>query len=299
MKIRFHLSITLTALALLAHPLMAVVKSSGAPQQQSQAAASQSAPAQAPDAAKQQAPKYTSEQLEEIKKQKEKAQAMNALILQVNEAVSAKKWQDAIGPLQQLVAMDPANWQFYEGLGHAELNLGQYDQAVESFQKGIDLAGNISASDPPSPNSTPEKIKLGLAAMLTNQGNAYLKLHKNDQAIAAYTRAAALDPNPATAYFNICATQYNAGNIEGALQACDKALAIDPGKADAYFIKGSLLLGESKTDKSGKLLAPPGTAQALEKYLELAPNGTHVKDVQEMLSAIGVKVETTYKSRQP
>ena len=34
--------------------------------------------------------------------------------------------------------------------------------------------------------------------MLTNEGNAYLKLKKNDKAIEAYTKAATMDPNPGT-----------------------------------------------------------------------------------------------------
>ena len=38
-----------------------------------------------------------------------------------------------------------------------------------------------------------------------------LKLKQNDAAIAAYGKAATLDPHPATAYFNLCATMYNVG----------------------------------------------------------------------------------------
>ena len=52
--------------------------------------------------------------------------------------------------------------------------------------------------------------------MLINEGNAYLKLHKNKEAIDAYNKAASMDPNPARVYFNLCATQYNIGNVEGA-----------------------------------------------------------------------------------
>jgi tetratricopeptide (TPR) repeat protein len=134
--------------------------------------------------------------------------------------------------------------------------------------------------------------------MLTNQGNAYLKLKQNDKAIAAYNKAASMDPNPGTAYFNICATQYNSGNTEGALAACDKAIAADPTRADAYFIKGSLMVGESKLDKDGKLQATPGTSEALNKYLELAPDGPHANDVKAMLQAIGAKIETTYHGKK-
>jgi tetratricopeptide (TPR) repeat protein len=107
-----------------------------------------------------------------------------------------------------------------------------------------------------------------------------------------------MDPNPATAYFNICATQYNSGNTEGALAACDKAIAADPNRADAYFIKGSLLIASSTTDKDGKVKPAPGTAEALNKYLELAPDGSHANDVKQMLAYIGSKVESTYHEKK-
>lgn len=243
------------------------------------------------------APHYTKEQAEEIKKQNTKAEAQNVLIRQVNDAISAKNWQDAIAPLQQLLAADPNNWQYSLGLGDAQFNLAHYAQAADSYQKGIQVLQSNTAVDSHDPSSDPAKRKAGEGHMLTSLGNTYLKLHKNDDAIAAYTKAAAVDPNPAIAYFNLCATEYNIGNTARAMDACDKALTTDPNKADAWFIKGSLLVAESKTDKSGKVIAPPATAEALNKYLELAPDGAHVNDVKQMLDYIGATVTSTYKSK--
>jgi tetratricopeptide (TPR) repeat protein len=242
-------------------------------------------------------PKLTKEQIEAIKKSNEKITAQQPLIKQAQDALNAKNWEAAIPPLQQLTTMDPTNWQYYSFLGNAQFQQGQYDQAVDSFQKGIQAAEAMTTVDPKNPITDPAKKKTGEAQMLTNEGNAYLRLHKNKEAVDAYTKAANMDPNPAIAYFNLCATQYNTGNTEGALAACDKAIAADPTKADAYFIKGSLMMGESTTDKDGKIKAPPGTDQALNKYLELQPDGPHAKDVKDMLAAIGSKVETTYKKK--
>ena len=246
----------------------------------------------------QQAPKPTPEQTEAIKNQNEKATAMNALIQQAQNAVNAKDWQDALSPLQQLIAADPTQWQFYSALGDAQLNLGQYDRAVESYEKGIHTAEGNTAVDARDPSTDPAKKKAGIAKMLTNEGNAYLKSHKTNEAVALYTRAAAMDPNPAIAYFNLCAMQFNVGNFDGALAACDKAIAADPNKADAYFIKGSALYGNGKLDDANKYVVPPGTVEALNKYLELAPDGAHAADVKAMLDALGVKVETTYKPKK-
>jgi tetratricopeptide (TPR) repeat protein len=245
-------------------------------------------------------PRVTQEQVEAIKAANAKAVSINALIAQYQAASQAKDWQGTIAPLQGMIAADPARWEYYQALGTSQLNLNDYENAAQTYDKGIQVAqGYVSGAtpkDPKNPNSDPAKAKMGMGQMLSNQGNAYLKLHKNPEAIAAYTKAAELDPNPGTAYFNICATQYNTGNTEGALAACDKAIAADPNKADAYFIKGSLLIASSSLDKEGKVKPAPGTAEALKRYLELAPDGGHATDVKQMLEYIGSTVETTYKS---
>lgn len=242
-------------------------------------------------------PTYTKEQLDEIKRQNEIATQMNALIRQVNAALTAKHWQEAIPLLRQLLVLAPDNWQLWSGLGDAQLNLGENDHAIESYKKGIEAAQRSTKVDPNDSSTDPTVKKTGVAKMLTNQGNAYLKLKKNKEAIDAYTRAAAIDPNPAVAYFNLCATQYNTGNTEGALQACDKAIAGDPKRADAYFIKGSLLIADSTTDKDGRIVVPPGTVETLKKYLELTPNGAHAEDVKQMLTYAGSRVETQYQKK--
>jgi tetratricopeptide (TPR) repeat protein len=242
-------------------------------------------------------PTYTKEQIEAMKAQNAKAVSQNALITQAINAMNAKQWQEAVPPLQQLIAADPNRYEFYQSLGEAQFNLGQFEDSVQTFEKGIQVANN-TAVDPKNPATDPVKKKTRIAAMYTNEGNALLKLKKSNEAVAAFTKAAEMDPNPSVAYFNLCATQYNAGQVEGALAACDKAIAADPNRADAYFIKGSLLIAESKTDKEGKLQPPPGTSDALNKYLELQPDGPHANDVKQMLAAIGAKIETTYREKK-
>jgi len=243
--------------------------------------------------------KVSKEEIERIKAANEKAVGLNALISQYNAAETAKNWKDAEPIVKQMIAADPNNWRFYQALGGDQLNQAEYEDAVASYEKGIQLAQAVaSGSAPKDPNKSetdPAKAKTGIGQMLSSQGTAYLKLKKNPEAVAAFTKAAEMDPNPGVAYFNLCATQYNTGNTEGALAACDKAIAADPNKADAYYIKGSLLLASSSLDKDGKVKATPGTAEALNKYLELAPDGQHAADVKQMLEYIGSKVETTYK----
>jgi tetratricopeptide (TPR) repeat protein len=244
-------------------------------------------------------PKVTAAEVEAIKAQNAKATSINALIAQYNTAMTAKNWADAIPPLQAMIASDPTRWDYLQALGNMQFNAEHYEDALQTFDKGIQVAqGYVSGAtpkDPKNPITEPAKAKAGMGQMYASQGNAYLKLKKNTEAIAAYTKAAELDPNPAVAYFNICATQYNAGNMDGAAAACDKAIQVDPNKADAYFIKGSAMYGNGKLDANNKYVVPPGTTDALKKYLELAPDGSHANDVKAMLDALGQPFETTYK----
>jgi tetratricopeptide (TPR) repeat protein len=202
----------------------------------------------------------------------------NALVAKAQAALDAKQWPDAEAALKQLSSSEP-RWEYFEALGAAQFNQGHYADSLESYQRAIDLA----QKDPAGKNASPAAI----AQMYTTIGNANLKLKKNDAAIAAYNKAATLSPNPAVAYFNLCATMFNMGQPAAkTVPACDKAIAADPKKADAYFVKGSSLYGEGAVDKSNKFIVPPGALEALKQYLVLAPDGPHVQDVKAMLDGL-------------
>jgi len=175
--------------------------------------------------------------------------------------------------LKQLASSEP-RWEYAEALGNAQINQGHYEDSIASYQRAIEMAQK---------NAAPAAV----GRIYTMIGNANLKLKKNDAAIAAYNKAAALSPNPAVAYFNLCATMYNMGQPAAKTVAyCDKAIAADPKKADAYFVKGSSLYGEGAVDTSKKYIVPPGTVEALKQYLVLAPDGPHVQDVKAMLDGL-------------
>jgi tetratricopeptide (TPR) repeat protein len=197
----------------------------------------------------------------------------NSLVAKAQAALDAKQWPEAEATLKQLAASEP-RWEYSEALGTAQMNQGHYADSLASYQRAIELAQN---------NASPAAI----AQIYVMIGNANLKLKNNDAAIAAYNRAAELGPNPAVAYFNLCATLYNMGQPAAKTgAACDKAIAADPTKADAYFVKGSALYGEGTVGKNNKFTVPPGTVEALKQYLALAPDGPHVQDVKTMLDGL-------------
>jgi tetratricopeptide (TPR) repeat protein len=204
------------------------------------------------------------------------AESENELVNRAATALQARDWPAAENLFRQLTARAPANWLYLQGLGDALGAQGKYAEAIAGYDKAI--APALATRD--------EKARWAAGAMLTQEGLFYLKQKKLAEGVAAFTKAAQYAQNPATAWFNVCATAYNAGDVKAALAGCDKAIAADPNKADAWFIKGSLMVGESKSGPNGKIIPPKGTVEVLRKYLALAPNGGHVKDVEEMLAVL-------------
>ena len=98
-------------------------------------------------------------------------------------------------------------------------------------------------------------------------------------------------------YFNEAATLYNSGKTDEAVVAADKAIAADPKRADAYYIKGQSLIQKATVDpKTQKITAPPGTVDAYQTYLELAPDGPRADEVKGILTGIGETVKSSYKA---
>ena len=121
---------------------------------------------------------------------------------------------------------------------------------------------------------------------------------KAGDAVKSYEAAAKADPAQAgAAYFNIGAVYTNAGRVDDANAAFDKAIAADPTRAEAYYQKGVNLLGKA-TLQGDKTIAPPGTAEAFQKYLEIAPTGPNAQSAKDLLTSIGSTVETSYGTKK-
>ncbi|MGE5322239.1 MAG: tetratricopeptide repeat protein, partial [Actinomycetota bacterium] len=207
--------------------------------------------------------------------------AMNGLIQQAQAAMQAQNWADAEKALKQLIADDPntTRWEFYKALGDSQRNQQHLQDAIQSYEKGIQIATAVvsgtAPKDPHNPNPDPAKAKAGAGQMLNAEGGIYVQMNNNDQAIAAFRRGAEIDPNPGMAYYNLCAMEFNSAKYDGAADACGKSVAADPSRADAWFFKGAAL------SKAGKGAA---AAEALNKYLQLDPNGPHAAQAKQMLA---------------
>lgn len=219
---------------------------------------------------------------EELKKQQEvvkgneKIMGMNAKLATVRDLEKAGNYDQAISTMQELTAAEPQKDLLWAYQAEAYVGAKKYPEAIESFQKAIAIKGDSAI------------YHNGLA-------NAYNKGGQPDKAVAEYQTAAQLDPaNAAGANFNIGAVYTNAGKVDDAIAAFDKTIALDPTRADAYYWKGVNMMGKATTGKDGKFVAPPGTAECFQKYLELKPDGPMAQPSKDMLASLGSSVETTF-----
>jgi len=192
------------------------------------------------------APKLTKEQIARIEADNKKIAGLNSLISESQNARQAQDWPKAENALKQLIAAAPdtTRWDFYLFLGEAQSKQNKMEDATQTFAKGIQVAQSVASGAVPAnekiPALNPAAAKTGMQRMLTAQGSAYLKLQKQEEAIAALKRASDLDPRSALAAYNLCGVEYNAQKYPDARTACNKYLQLEPSGPHAEEVKAFL-----------------------------------------------------------
>ena len=240
---------------------------------------------------------------EKIKKENSTIGVLNDRLVAANASMKAGDFDGAIATLTEATQIDATRDVIWAQLADAYRASAvkqtdraekskRLEEAVSDYQKAIDIKQKAMET-----KKDPEDTKK-LAAYYNNMADAAARSGKIDDSVKAYTQAAQLNPEGAAAYyFNIGAVLTNAGKVDDAIAAFDKCIAADPTKADAYYQKGVNLIGKA-TLQGDKMVAPPGTAEAFNKYLALAPTGPYADVAKQMLASIGAPVETGFGTKK-
>jgi len=258
---------------------------------QQQAAAP--APGQAPSAEQERG--LSKEQKEALEKQSKenaaiiaKNKALNDTFNAGKDALATKNYEAAVEAFQKGTELDANQNVIWANLADAYVGLAAtktgadqqaaLDKAAEAYTKAIALK-------PDNP------------AYHNNYALTLAKAKKFDEAQAELNKAAQLDPAQAGKYYyNLGALLVNSGQNAPAEAAFKKAIEVNPDYADAQYQYASALSARLTTGADGKVVAPEGMKEALEKYLSLEPTGQYADAAKGLLTAIGATIQTNYQN---
>ena len=185
---------------------------------------------------------------------------------------------------------DPNIHLFWARMGEAYDIAGRNDEAINAYQQAI-------AAKPDNPS------------YYNNLGNLLGRTGKIDEARAAYTKCAELDPpNAAMAWRNFGISLYQAQRMVEAVEPLKKATELDPKNAQAWYLLGACMVADPSIYKTTgdkiEVHPLPGTIEAYQKAIELDPNGpwgTQAKQGLEQLQQLtgGIDTKVGNKKKKP
>jgi len=249
---------------------------------------------------------------------KKESESVNAVLTQARKATAEKRYADSEALILPLTQDNPGMILPWVELGTAQLGLKKYPDAENSFKMalGIDpqslqlaqkdkfyqqpdapgvvaaaatrasrntVGGTVTSGD----SRTPDIMGVGWASL----GEVYAHEGKIAEAQAAFDSAVKAMPAQAATYrHNEAVVFFEAGQSDPQLAAADQAIALDPARAANYYFKAQAMVGKATSDaKTGKIILPPGCAEAYQKYLQLEPNGQFSADAKGVLAAAGIQ----------
>jgi tetratricopeptide (TPR) repeat protein len=169
-----------------------------------------------------------------------------------NPAADCSQHQDAdrrIRGCSELIRQNPRHpdlFKMYHNRALAYWKKGQYDPAIQDYNKAIELNSRIHG-------------------LFYDRATLFLIKKQNDRAIADYDKAVALDPRHANSYFNRGAAYADKGQHERAIRDYNKAIEINPRDAKTFYNRGNSHVKNKQLDK-----AIPDYTKAIELDPKLA-----------------------------
>jgi tetratricopeptide (TPR) repeat protein len=198
---------------------------------------------------------------------------------------AVKEFQEAS---KSLVEKDPNAHLVWFKLGEAYETANRNDEAAQAYQQAIAAKGDVPG-------------------YYNNLGNVLSKAGKIEDAKAAYTKSAELDPpNAATAWRNFGISLYNANRLGDAVEPLQKSAELDPKNPQTWYLLGASLVYKMTTKKVGDketVQFAPGTIEAYQKAVELDPNGAWGQQAKQgleqlQLMAPGIDTKVNMKKKK-
>jgi tetratricopeptide (TPR) repeat protein len=225
-------------------------------------------------------------QLKERQQQLAKNKVLNDAFNTGMQALQEKRFDAAVEAFVKASEIDAKQHVVWAHLADAYIGQAGTKTGAEQdalMAKGLEMFGKAL------------ELKPDEAAYHNNYALALARAKKFPEAQAELQKAAQIDPpNAGRYYYNLGALLVNNGQSEPAGEAFKKAIEADPNYADAHYQYGVSLISKAQTTAEGKIIPPPGTREAFEKYLQLKPDGPFADSAKGMIASIESTIQTQY-----
>jgi len=150
-----------------------------------------------------------------------------------------KQYDEAITAAKRAIELQP-NAPAYNNLGWAYAKKGEYDAAIESYRKGIEINAN-------------------LGYLHTNLGDAYVLKKEFSEAAPAFNKAVELEPNNVFIISRLALSYYNTGRYDDALSAVNRLFSLqvktatkETEAATSFGIRGLIYRSKGNSDEAMK-----------------------------------------------
>ncbi len=188
------------------------------------------------------------------------------MLEQANVLFKEQKYDEAISLMQQFLEQNPEAYQAYASIGDCYREKGDTDQALENYQKVLELAKEDESMG-----------KEMTARALAGIGESYLKIEDFEKAQSYFKQSIEAYPENEILAYNVGEIYFSNQKIDEAIHYFTISTQIKPDWPLPYLKLGYVYL--NKADYSN--------AEAkFKKFLEMDPNSPEAPTVQNILEYI-------------
>jgi len=188
------------------------------------------------------------------------------MLEQANVLFKEQKYDEAISLMQQFLEQNPEAYQAYASIGDCYREKGDMDQALENYQKVLELAKEDDAMG-----------KEMTAKALAGIGECYLKMQDFEKAQSYFEQSIEAYPENEILAYNVGEIYFSNQKIDEAIQYFTLSTQIKPDWPPPYLKLGYVYL--NKGDYSNAEVN-------FRKFLDMDPNSPEAPTVQNILEYI-------------
>jgi len=189
--------------------------------------------------------------------------------------IGLKAYKEAMGALQNAIALDPELVDVHYNLGYAYIEQGYYDKAIPHLERAVAIAPNLkrahynlarayreSGNLEAATHAITETLRLdpnyqrdhetanSIKQAHYNRGITYLNDERYSEAVTAFQNAITLDSDFTTAHYNLGLTYLKMETYPRAVDALRKAITLDRNYKAAHHTLALAYLGQQELGKA-------------------------------------------------